>query len=87
MLKEEIFGPILPIVNIKDAYDAIKYIDANEKPLAMYIFSNKKSDVDLILKNTSSGNCKILIYTGSYIFLIPLFFPVVCFLEKPTLLF
>lgn len=54
-LQEEIFGPILPIVNVDNAYEAIKYINAREKPLSLYIFSNKGKDVDLILKNTSSG--------------------------------
>ncbi|KAF7271727.1 hypothetical protein GWI33_015436 [Rhynchophorus ferrugineus] len=56
ILKEEIFGPLLPIVNITDAYDAINYINARDKPLALYIFSNNKKDVDLIMKNTSSGS-------------------------------
>ncbi|XP_076257369.1 aldehyde dehydrogenase family 3 member A2-like [Rhynchophorus ferrugineus] len=56
ILKEEIFGPLLPIVNITDAYDAINYINARDKPLALYIFSKNKKDVDLIMKNTSSGS-------------------------------
>ncbi|XP_030758702.1 aldehyde dehydrogenase, dimeric NADP-preferring-like [Sitophilus oryzae] len=56
VLNEEIFGPILPIVNIDDTVDAIQYINSREKPLALYIFSDNKNDVELILKNTSSGS-------------------------------
>ncbi|KAJ3646381.1 hypothetical protein Zmor_023971 [Zophobas morio] len=55
IMQEEIFGPILPIVNVDSAVDAINFINAREKPLALYVFSNKKSDVNLFLKNTSSG--------------------------------
>ncbi|ENN77826.1 hypothetical protein YQE_05709, partial [Dendroctonus ponderosae] len=52
----EIFGPILPIVNIDNAYEAINYINGYEKPLALYVFSNSKSNVDLFINNTSSGS-------------------------------
>ncbi|XP_050501792.1 aldehyde dehydrogenase, dimeric NADP-preferring isoform X1 [Diabrotica virgifera virgifera] len=55
VMQEEIFGPILPIVNVESAYDAIQFINSREKPLALYIFSNNKKDVDQILNNTSSG--------------------------------
>ncbi|GAB0098231.1 Aldehyde dehydrogenase [Sergentomyia squamirostris] len=56
IMQEEIFGPILPIVNVENAYEAIKFINSRDKPLALYIFSEKKGDVNLILKNTSSGS-------------------------------
>ncbi|XP_056637224.1 aldehyde dehydrogenase, dimeric NADP-preferring-like [Diorhabda carinulata] len=55
VMLEEIFGPILPIVNVQNAYEAIEFINSREKPLALYIFSNNKKDIDQILKNTSSG--------------------------------
>lgn len=41
IMQEEIFGPILPIVNVDNAYEAIKFINSKEKPLALYIFSKK----------------------------------------------
>lgn len=59
VMLEEIFGPILPIVNVEDAYEAINFIKNREKPLALYIFSNKKQDVEAILKNTSSGGVTV----------------------------
>lgn len=55
IMTEEIFGPLLPIITVKDAYEAIKLINSKEKPLVFYIFSNSKSDVQLLIENTSSG--------------------------------
>ncbi|XP_046745808.1 aldehyde dehydrogenase, dimeric NADP-preferring isoform X2 [Diprion similis] len=55
IMNDEIFGPILPVVSIANAYEAIKFINSREKPLAMYIFSKNEADVSLILENTSSG--------------------------------
>ncbi|XP_046465207.1 aldehyde dehydrogenase, dimeric NADP-preferring isoform X1 [Neodiprion pinetum] len=55
IMNDEIFGPILPIVSIANAYEAIKFINSREKALALYIFSKNEADVSLILENTSSG--------------------------------
>ena len=40
MMQEEIFGPILPIVNVRSLGQAIDFINRREKPLALYAFSN-----------------------------------------------
>lgn len=55
IMQEEIFGPILPIITFKDLEEPIRYIQAGEKPLALYIFSNSKEAAQRILQNTSSG--------------------------------
>lgn len=55
VMQEEIFGPIMPIVTVNNAYEAIKFINGREKPLAFYIFSRKKGDINLLLSQTSSG--------------------------------
>ncbi|KRT78197.1 hypothetical protein AMK59_6935 [Oryctes borbonicus] len=55
IMQEEIFGPILPIININNVDDAIRFINEREKPLALYIFSANKSNVDTLLQNTTSG--------------------------------
>lgn len=45
-MQEEIFGPILPIVPVKNADEAIEFINDREKPLALYVFSrNNKVNV------------------------------------------
>ncbi|ETE55823.1 hypothetical protein L345_18468, partial [Ophiophagus hannah] len=40
-MQEEIFGPILPIITVKGMEEAIQFINQREKPLALYVFSNK----------------------------------------------
>ncbi|MCB1176731.1 MAG: aldehyde dehydrogenase family protein [Leptospiraceae bacterium] len=55
IMQEEIFGPVLPIVTYKHIDDAIKIVQNKEKPLALYIFSDKEYVIKKILKNTSSG--------------------------------
>ena len=59
ILKQEIFGPLLPIVEYEDLNKIIQYIQGNEKPLALYIFSNNKKNIDLILNKTSSGTSAV----------------------------
>lgn len=56
IMQEEIFGPVLPILNVNDANEAISFINTREKPLALYVFSDDLEVADLFLKNTSSGN-------------------------------
>ncbi|KAM7344322.1 aldehyde dehydrogenase type III isoform 4-T4 [Cochliomyia hominivorax] len=55
VMQSEIFGPILPIVNVESAYDAIKFINSREKPLALYVLSNSQKTIDLFKTQTSSG--------------------------------
>ncbi|XP_067213847.1 aldehyde dehydrogenase family 3 member B2 isoform X2 [Linepithema humile] len=59
IMQEEIFGPILPIININDANEAIKFIKSREKPLALYIFSQNKEIISTFLNKTSSGNALV----------------------------
>lgn len=42
VMQEEIFGPVLPIVPVKNADEAIKFINEREKPLTIYVFSHNK---------------------------------------------
>ncbi len=59
IMQEEIFGPILPVVKVKNLEESIGYINSNEKPLALYLFSNKSSVHKRVLENTSSGGMVI----------------------------
>ena len=54
-MKEEIFGPILPLVEYEKIDDAIDYINNNDKPLALYVFSNDDAVVNHVKEMTSSG--------------------------------
>lgn len=42
-MQEEIFGPILPILTIESLEEGIDYINRQEKPLALYVFSDETS--------------------------------------------
>ena len=39
VMREEIFGPILPIINVDSASEAIEFINNREKPLTLYLFT------------------------------------------------
>ncbi len=55
IMKDEIFGPILPILTYKSLDDAIALIRRKDKPLALYIFSEHDQHIDHILKSTTAG--------------------------------
>lgn len=42
-MKEEIFGPILPIITYKNIDEAISFVNSREKPLALYYFGSNSS--------------------------------------------
>lgn len=55
LMQEEIFGPILPIVEYQTLDEAIAFINQRPKPLALYLFSNSQTKQEQVLANTSSG--------------------------------
>ncbi|KAI1231773.1 hypothetical protein IHE44_0007408 [Lamprotornis superbus] len=55
VMEEEIFGPVLPIVTVRSVEEAIEFINLREKPLALYVFSNKKQLIRRVIAETSSG--------------------------------
>ena len=57
--KEEIFGPILPILSYQTIDDAINYVNARPRPLALYFFTHDNDDKTRVLSRTTSGNVTI----------------------------
>lgn len=55
IMKEEIFGPILPIVTYGSIREAIELINNGPKPLALYMFSKNDRKINTVLQNTSAG--------------------------------
>ena len=55
VMKEEIFGPILPIISYRNETDLHDIISNYEKPLSFYIFSNNKIFAKKIIQNYSFG--------------------------------
>jgi len=56
---EEIFGPILPIFGYRHIDDAIDYVNARPRPLALYYFGDDDADRRKVLDRTTSGNVTI----------------------------
>lgn len=55
VMEEEIFGPILPIIEYTDITEAIALINSRPKPLALYIFTQNQHLQSLVIEATSSG--------------------------------
>jgi coniferyl-aldehyde dehydrogenase len=55
LMREEIFGPLLPVIPYDDVKDAMAFINAQPRPLAMYWFDNDGKRAELVLKNTHAG--------------------------------
>lgn len=55
ILSEEIFGPLLPIIEYRELDQVIAAINAAPKPLALYVWSTRQANIDRMLKQTSSG--------------------------------
>lgn len=55
VMQEEIFGPILPVLEYTNLNEAIAFVNAKPKPLALYFFSNNKQHQQQVLQSTSSG--------------------------------
>jgi aldehyde dehydrogenase (NAD+) len=59
IMQEEIFGPILPILQVDDLETAIHFIRAGDKPLAAYIFTRDAASETRFLEMVSCGNACI----------------------------
>jgi aldehyde dehydrogenase (NAD+) len=59
IMQEEIFAPVLPVMTYETLDQVISYIEARDKPLALYIYSDSAANVDKILSRTSSGGVTI----------------------------
>jgi aldehyde dehydrogenase (NAD+) len=58
VMKEEIFGPILPVISFTTTQEAMKIMEQNKDPLAFYLFtSSKKTEADWINKIPFGGGC------------------------------
>ena len=58
-MQEEIFGPVLPVVPYHELDDAIAYVNARPRPLALYYFGAKGPGQKLVLERTTSGNVTV----------------------------
>jgi len=55
IMQEEIFGPLLPVLEYETLEEAVSFINSRPKPLALYFFSENRKKQRMILNKTSSG--------------------------------
>ena len=56
LMREELFGPLLPILTVPDLEAAIARVQAGPKPLALYLFGQRSQDRERLRLTTSSGS-------------------------------
>jgi coniferyl-aldehyde dehydrogenase len=59
LMRDEIFGPILPVVRTKGTDDAIAFVNARPRPLALYPYTSDKPTERKILDHTVSGGVTV----------------------------
>jgi aldehyde dehydrogenase (NAD+) len=59
IMQEEIFGPVLPVIDFENFDEVYSIIEQNPKPLATYIFSRNKKLIREFMMKTQSGNASI----------------------------
>ena len=59
LMREEIFGPILPLLQVDTLEHAIAFVNARERPLALYPFSDDRDSVERILRSTLAGGVTV----------------------------
>jgi coniferyl-aldehyde dehydrogenase len=59
LMHEEVFGPVLPVLPYDTLDDALAYVNARPRPLALYYFDNDARRVDHVLAHTTSGGATV----------------------------
>jgi len=59
IMKEEIFGPLLPVKTYKQVNEAIDYVNDHDRPLGLYYFGQDNKEQEAVLTNTTSGGATV----------------------------
>lgn len=59
VMNEEIFGPLLPVVPYRTLDEALEYVNARPRPLALYYFDRDERRIDRVLTNTVAGGVTV----------------------------
>ncbi|MEM5469947.1 coniferyl aldehyde dehydrogenase [Celeribacter marinus] len=59
LMREEIFGPILPLIPYDTPQEALDFVGARDHPLALYVFANDRDEQELWLNGSISGGVTI----------------------------
>jgi coniferyl-aldehyde dehydrogenase len=66
--REEIFGPLLPIIPYDDLSAAIAHVNGGDRPLALYVYDRNRNNVERVLRETISGGAVVndcLLHAGA----------------------
>jgi aldehyde dehydrogenase (NAD+) len=55
VMRDEIFGPLLPVLPVDDVEAACRFVNARDRPLALYVFSESRATQQAVLDATQSG--------------------------------
>lgn len=59
IMKEEVFGPVLPVLIWESKDEVLDIIAKNPNPLALYVFSSKSKNINFFTENTKAGSTAI----------------------------
>ena len=59
ILKEEVFGPVLPVIAYSSLGEALGYVSSRPRPLSLYVFSSSRRFQKEVMNKTVSGNACI----------------------------
>jgi aldehyde dehydrogenase (NAD+) len=59
VMEEEIFGPLLPIIEMNELSEMIDFVNQRPKPLALYLFTQDDEKIEEVLTRTSSGGVSV----------------------------
>ena len=59
VMQQEIFGPLLPIVTVKEFAEALHYVRHRPRPLALYYFGFDEEKIQRLVDETHSGSVAI----------------------------
>jgi len=69
IMRDEIFGPVLPVVAYDSLAEAIRFVNDRPRPLALYYFDNDRDRVEAVLRETTSGGVTVndvLLHIGQH---------------------
>lgn len=56
VMQEEIFGPVLPLISVASVREAVDFVNARPRPLALYLFTSDDKVVEDVVQRTTSGS-------------------------------
>ena len=59
LMREEIFGPVLPIVTYRRFDEAVDYVNARPRPLSLYVFDDDHARIQRVLEACTAGNVAV----------------------------